>query len=150
MAMRTAALYTPKKQRISLTALIDVVFILLLFFMLTTNFNHWYAVDVSTASSSEKLAKVKVVTLLIHKDKQVALYEQQKTVSHFSQLKLSDVIANKGQLTVETKTVVIVLPHAAVHLQTLLNVMAHLNTIGVENASIGHSFTDATIGRDAS
>ncbi|MBK6278385.1 MAG: biopolymer transporter ExbD [Gammaproteobacteria bacterium] len=34
------------RSRISLTALIDVVFILLLFFMLTTQFTRWRSLDV--------------------------------------------------------------------------------------------------------
>ncbi len=36
--MQAAGLYTRKSRKISLTALIDVVFILLMFFMLTSTF----------------------------------------------------------------------------------------------------------------
>lgn len=40
----------PRKSRISLTPLIDVVFILLLFFMLSSSFIQWRAVDLQPAS----------------------------------------------------------------------------------------------------
>ena len=40
------------RSRISLTALIDVVFILLLFFMLTTQFTRWRSLDVPLADEA--------------------------------------------------------------------------------------------------
>ena len=40
------------RSRISLTALIDVVFILLLFFMLTTQFTRWRSLDVPMAQET--------------------------------------------------------------------------------------------------
>ena len=43
--MSTSLLYTRRRSRIGMTALIDVVFILLMFFMLTSSFNRWKAVD---------------------------------------------------------------------------------------------------------
>ena len=43
--MSTSLLYTRRRSRIGMTALIDVVFILLMFFMLTSSFNQWKAVD---------------------------------------------------------------------------------------------------------
>ena len=43
----------PRRSSISLTPLIDVVFILLLFFMLTSSFVQWRAVDLSLSVASE-------------------------------------------------------------------------------------------------
>lgn len=43
----------PRRSSISLTPLIDVVFILLLFFMLTSSFIQWRAVDLSLSIASE-------------------------------------------------------------------------------------------------
>jgi biopolymer transport protein ExbD len=143
--MRSTTLYTPKKQRISLTALIDVVFILLLFFMLTTNFNHWYTVDVSTASATAQPVKEKVVTLLIGQEGQIKLYEKQKTISNYTQVQLVDFKAEDDVLPT-----VVVLAYETVPLQTILDVMAHLKNIGVKKTSIGHSFSDALFGKTAS
>ena len=44
------------RSRISLTALIDVVFILLLFFMLTTQFTRWRSLDVPLAQEAAEPA----------------------------------------------------------------------------------------------
>ena len=41
------------KRAISLTPLIDVVFILLLFFMLSSNFMHWRQISLSSANQTE-------------------------------------------------------------------------------------------------
>lgn len=43
--MEASLLYTRKARRISLTALIDVVFILLMFFMLTSTFTQWRSME---------------------------------------------------------------------------------------------------------
>jgi biopolymer transport protein ExbD len=53
------------RRAISLTPLIDVVFILLLFFMLSSTFMQWRQIDVSAASETEAEAKKqRVITLL--------------------------------------------------------------------------------------
>lgn len=44
---------TKRSKAISLTPLIDVVFILLLFFMLSSSFSRWFAIDLSMPSSSK-------------------------------------------------------------------------------------------------
>jgi len=41
------------RKMISLTPLIDVVFILLLFFMLSTNFTRWHQINLQSATSNE-------------------------------------------------------------------------------------------------
>lgn len=53
------------RQVISLTALIDVVFILLLFFMLTSTFLQWRQIDVSATSESDVESKeLRHITLI--------------------------------------------------------------------------------------
>lgn len=42
-----------RRKMISLTPLIDVVFILLLFFMLSSNFTRWHQINLQSATSSE-------------------------------------------------------------------------------------------------
>lgn len=42
-----------RRKMISLTPLIDVVFILLLFFMLSSNFTRWHQINLPSATSSE-------------------------------------------------------------------------------------------------
>lgn len=47
-----ALVSTRARKKISLTALIDVVFILLMFFMLTSSFSQWQAVDLAAPASA--------------------------------------------------------------------------------------------------
>ena len=48
-----------KRRLISLTPLIDVVFILLLFFMLSSGFTHWRQLDITAASESYDTDKIR-------------------------------------------------------------------------------------------
>jgi biopolymer transport protein ExbD len=50
MAERLAARFVPRMRRLALTPLIDVVFLLLLFFMLTTTFSRLGEVDLAPAA----------------------------------------------------------------------------------------------------
>ncbi|MGE0483222.1 MAG: ExbD/TolR family protein [Gammaproteobacteria bacterium] len=44
--------FTPRRSTIGLTALIDVVFILLMFFMLSSSFVRWHAVDLAVPAAA--------------------------------------------------------------------------------------------------
>lgn len=127
-------LYSNKKRRISLTALIDVVFILLLFFMLTTSFSHWRAINISTATSIQADSNKKTVSLLLMLDETVDMYAQNIVFESYKDIKLSDLVLGRAN------EAVVVLPHQDVPLQLLLNVTQHLKAIGLKNVSIGHSF----------
>lgn len=54
-----------RKQAISLTPLIDVVFILLLFFMLSSSFTQWRVIQLPTSTASEQ-ASNEVVRVTLH------------------------------------------------------------------------------------
>jgi biopolymer transport protein ExbD len=56
------------KRAISLTPLIDVVFILLLFFMLSSTFIQWRQIDVSAPSESQSESRDQRVVTLISND----------------------------------------------------------------------------------
>lgn len=51
--------------RIGLTPLIDVVFILLLFFMLATNFQRWQALDIDSAQSEKSPGSANMQSMLL-------------------------------------------------------------------------------------
>jgi len=51
--MQLETLPQRRRKMISLTPLIDVVFILLLFFMLSSNFTRWHQINLQSATSSE-------------------------------------------------------------------------------------------------
>ncbi len=55
-----------RKQAISLTPLIDVVFILLLFFMLSSSFSQWRQIKLPASSDSQQ-ASLEVITVTLQK-----------------------------------------------------------------------------------
>ncbi|PKH04278.1 biopolymer transporter ExbD [Psychromonas sp. MB-3u-54] len=56
-----------RKQAISLTPLIDVVFILLLFFMLSSSFAKWQAIQLPASTASQQ-ASNELVRVILHRD----------------------------------------------------------------------------------
>lgn len=54
-----------RKQSISLTPLIDVVFILLLFFMLSSSFTQWRAIQLPASTASQQ-ASNEIVRVVLH------------------------------------------------------------------------------------
>lgn len=59
----------PRRRRpISLTALIDVVFILLMFFMLTSTFSQWQALSLTSASADSHATTSEPQLVLIYAD----------------------------------------------------------------------------------
>ena len=132
--MHKQKLYKVKKRGISLTALIDVVFILLLFFMLTTSFSQWRAINISTATSIKTESNKETVNLLLMPDETVSNYTWNVEYEAYKNIKLSDLALKK-----ENEAIVL-LPHQDVPLQLLIDVTQHFKTIGLQNVSIGHSF----------
>jgi len=132
--MQMQHLYQGKKRRISLTALIDVVFILLLFFMLTTSFSQWRVINISTAMSIKTNSNKETVNLLLMPDETVSNYTWNIQYEAYKDIKLTDLGLKK-----ENEAIVL-LPHQDVPLQLLINVTQHFKTIGLKNVSIGHSF----------
>ncbi len=56
---------TAKRRLISLTPLIDVVFILLLFFMLSSGFTQWRQMDITAASESYNTDEIRTQYYLL-------------------------------------------------------------------------------------
>ncbi|WP_306048083.1 ExbD/TolR family protein [Oceaniradius stylonematis] len=66
--MRIEAGACGRARRISLTSLIDVIFLLLLFFMLTATFSRFADVELSTGGGASQLADQTPVFLQLHAD----------------------------------------------------------------------------------
>lgn len=63
-----AVLQARKGRKISLTALIDVVFILLMFFMLTSTFSQWKALPLAAAKASSVSSDELPALILVYAD----------------------------------------------------------------------------------
>lgn len=131
--MQNRALFRPKNRRISLTALIDVVFILLLFFMLTTSFQHWKQLELTIGSTTGNLAsKQKNLVLLLTPQAGLVVSGRQQSFAHYSQL---------DSLTLQqlANNHVTLLPNRSNRMQTVIDALQHLEQLGV-SASLGESY----------
>tara|TARA_B100000035_G_scaffold284375_1_gene267254 strand:- start:3360 stop:3746 length:387 start_codon:yes stop_codon:yes gene_type:complete len=118
--------------RIGLTPIIDVVFILLIFFMLASNFNKVgeLEMDMTKESSKSSNEDIKIIKLLIRPDKTI--------LSKGKVYDDSDIITMLRTATKNIDKFAIVLTAKKdVTYQRYMNVMSFLKENEIENISIG-------------
>lgn len=122
-----------KPKAISLTPLIDVVFILLLFFMLSSSFSRWFAIDVSMPmqAKTEQIETIRVRILnsqgllSIHNE---MLYLHDKKLINLLDRQVDSVILIDAENKVST--------------QAIVSLMDYLKTQGIEGVSLGNTFDE--------
>ena len=118
--------------KISLTPIIDVVFILLIFFMLASNFNKVGELDMNMSRESTQLSDddIKIIKLLVRQDQSVVsegkIYED-KDLPTMLRLAIKD--SNKYSIILTAKN--------DVTYQRYLNLMSMLKDNKLDNVSIG-------------
>ncbi len=131
--MQNRTLFQSSSRRISLTALIDVVFILLLFFMLTTSFQHWKQLELNVGSTAgTATSQQKNLVLLLTTQAELIVSGKQQTFAHYSQLD-TQTIQQLGSNNVT------LLPSRSNQMQTVIDALQHLKRLGA-NASLGESY----------
>lgn len=120
-------LYQRRRRHIGLTALIDVVFILLLFFMLSSTFTRWRTVDFESpvAGSSEATREPQIV--LLDTSGALKLHDSDFSISGIEQLGAADAdLFEAGQALV-------LLAAADTRVQTIVLAIEGLNEIGLQD-----------------
>ena len=118
--------------KISLTPVIDVVFILLIFFMLASNFNKVGEVnmDMTKESSSSSEEDIKIIKLLVRQDQTVLsegkVYDDRELLSMLN-IAIKDV----------SKYSIILTSKDDVTYQRFLHLISYLKTNELSNVSIG-------------
>jgi biopolymer transport protein ExbD len=118
--------------KISLTPVIDVVFILLIFFMLASNFNIVGEVnmDMTKESTTSSKEDIKIIKLLVRQDQTVLsqgkVYDDSELLSMLN-IAIKD--ADKYSIILTSKD--------DVTYQRFLNLISYLKTNGLSNVSIG-------------
>ena len=126
--------------KISLTPIIDVVFILLIFFMLATNFQSFNKTEIKISNETATVSK---------SDKQIFLIEFNKnsefklngTTASLDSIK-SDIISSKNN---GDDFVVITKPSKGADVQLMFSVFANLKSSNIENVTLGVSKNDTSI-----
>ena len=124
-----------RRQGIGLTALIDVVFILLMFFMLTSSFIQHRTVQLSAARGSTQAVDVSRPVLLVLDEAGVLHRPAQLSVA----VTPESVAAEAGE-----EVAVIVLPQPQVSLQQIVSSLESLRAAGVQIVSLGDVFPGVT------
>lgn len=130
-SIMSGALYRPRRRAISLTALIDVVFILLMFFMLTSSFQQWGTLNLQPLVSTP--AKVEKEPLLVTLSEQGALAVDGQNLQ-LDDFRLLDA-AHRPWFGDDIP--VIVLPEAGVPVQDVVAVLDRIRSLGVTHVNYG-------------
>ena len=118
--------------KISLTPVIDVVFILLIFFMLASNFNKVGQLEMNTSKESNQIKNddMKVIKLLARQDETVIsegkIYDDKELISMIQ-------LAIKNT---ENYNIIITAKDNVTY-QRYLDIMSYLKANGLNNVSIG-------------
>ncbi len=125
--------------KISLTPVIDVVFILLIFFMLASNFNKVGEVNMNMTKESTTSSKedIKIIKLLVRQDESVLsegkVYEDNELLNMIN-LAIEDAAEYAIILTTEDD----------VTYQRFLNIVSYLKNNKLDNVSIGLKKNETT------
>ena len=118
--------------KISLTPIIDIVFILLIFFMLATNFQNFNKteIDLTKSSAAATVTDKKVFIIQFDDDSNFRLGNQKMTMTEI-----------KEKIIYETKSdndyAVVLKPDNKTSFQTTLYVLEDLNTTSIKNVMLG-------------
>lgn len=130
-----------RKQLISLTPLIDVVFILLLFFMLTSSFVAWRTVDTPLAAppTPEQVTEDKQDPLLfdLQANDGMVWFEGQA-------ISLSDSDRIRDIVQAHSDRLFVLQAEEGVTLQSLMTLADQLKLQGAQKLSIANAFNEAT------
>ncbi|QHJ10477.1 hypothetical protein FX988_00691 [Paraglaciecola mesophila] len=120
-----------RKQSISLTALIDVVFILLMFFMLTSSFTKFSAVEMQSSLAASTASDSKPQLLRLALDGQL---------SNEQTMALTD-SALTSDLDISMPTVLQPTPDTQV--QVIVDALSRMKTLGFTQVTLGKSRSQA-------
>lgn len=119
----------PKKQ-VSLTALVDVVFILLFFFMLTSSFSKNNGFDLQSPVASHETTLEKPQLIELHEDGSLTLLGKESTFQLTDSALLESLNTHKPT---------VILPNAKTQVQSIVSAMERLNRLGFQTLSLGQS-----------
>ena len=118
--------------KINLTPIIDVVFILLIFFMLATNFQDLSQTDIELSSESSKSmsSDKKMYVVSVDKDKSYMLNDKSLHLNDIKAKILSSVRSQEEHL-------VVIKPNDDVNMQLILSVMEDFKNSEINNLLLG-------------
>lgn len=118
--------------KIGLTPIIDVVFILLIFFMLATNFQTFNKTDIALSKESASIAESEKKIFLIEFDNE-GIFKLNDQLLDLDQIK-SQILTSKKE---KEDYMVIAKPAKNVDVQLILSLIANLKASEINNINLG-------------
>ncbi len=129
--MNATLLRTPRRRSgISLTALIDCVFILLLFFMLSSSFSQWRAVNLQAPVAGAVQPADEPQVLLLGADASLQLRD--------GAFRASDYRALAGLAGLDAQRAVVLVPAPDASLQDIVGALEKLKSLGLAKLVLGN------------
>ncbi len=125
-------IYGGNMTRISLTPIIDVVFILLIFFMLATNFQSFSKTDINLSNESASITQSdkKVYVIEFDVDNKFKLNGQDYKLSTIKKKILSE-------LSTDEDLIVVIKPGEKTNVQQMLTLIESLKKSNISNVTLG-------------
>lgn len=136
--MSIPSLYRPRRHSIGLTALIDVIFILLLFFMLTSTFTRWRAIDLQVPDAGERESVQPPQIILLDETGGMKLHGSTFSVMHYNALTTDDLPE------FEPERPLAILPEGNTNIQIIIAAIESLKGIGLTQVVLGNSLPEKT------
>ena len=130
--MIDALLPSRPRRSVNLTPLIDVVFILLMFFMLTSTFNQWRSIELLTPAASEAPSAKAPSILLLDANGLLRLDGSQTPAGHFRDLDKDSFSMLKGD------NPLVIVPAADASVQVMVSTMEILQELGFSRVTLGN------------
>lgn len=121
------------KHQLNLTPLIDIIFLLIVFFMLTSKFalNESINLSIATASIGEEVVKDdESILILLHPDNRYTLDGNTHDISHLKH-QLPDLLGAGNN-----EKNIFLLPKGNVTLQTIVSAMDYIQRLGGKNVTL--------------
>ncbi len=128
-----------RRRAISLTPLIDVVFILLVFFMLASSFTDWRHYDIGTGGNSGTSSELAVATVAITSARQWSLDGQPFSGPNA----LTAELTNRTQA--EPELTIVLQPAGELPLQITLDALDAIKSAGITKISLTAFTTSGTL-----
>lgn len=120
-------LYQRRRRHIGLTALIDVVFILLLFFMLSSTFTRWRTVDFESPVAGSSATSQEPQIVLLDASGALKLHDRDVSISGIDRLGAADADL------FEADQALVLLAAADTSVQTIVLAVEGFNEIGLQD-----------------
>ena len=126
-----ALIFQPRRRRISLTALIDVVFILLMFFMLTSTFSQWRAIELQAPVASDESPDARPQLVILAADGSLRFQGVDVRVEQVAML------ARHHLAPLDPTRALVLLTDGDVSVQEMVAALEQLKAVGAGPVSLG-------------